>query len=187
MAAGSRRELLEIEESQIRQRVALQIAPDVLDRVELGRIGRKELGRELAVRGEEVLDEVRAVSIEPVPDENDGRVDLGEELPEKVDDTLRVDVGVRMEAKVETDVASIGGHAQRPDDGHLAMGAPQWRSNGVSPRGFHVRRMSGAIIRPLSSMNASQACRRHAFFSIRGQSSRTHPRMRSSLRSRARR
>ena len=58
VAAGGRRELLEIEEVHIRQRVALQIAPDVLDRVERGRVGRKELGRELAVRGEEVLDEV---------------------------------------------------------------------------------------------------------------------------------
>jgi hypothetical protein len=29
-----------------------------------------------------------------------------------------------MEPKVEANVASIGGHAQRPDSGHLAMGTP---------------------------------------------------------------
>jgi len=42
--------------------------------------------------------------------------------------------------------------------------SPQWWSNGVSPRVFHVRRMSAAIIRPLSSTNASHACRREAFY-----------------------
>jgi hypothetical protein len=41
---------------------------------------------------------------------------------------------------------------------------PQWWSNGVSLLGFQVRRMNGAIIKPLSSRNASQARRRYAFF-----------------------
>ena len=92
VAAGRRRELVENVEGQIRQRVELQVAPDVLHRIEFGRVGRKELGRDLPVRGEEVLDEIRAMGIEPVPDENDGRVNLCQELPEKVDDTLGVDV-----------------------------------------------------------------------------------------------
>ena len=90
MAPRGRREFLETEEGQVRQRVELQVASDVLDRIELG------------------------------------------------------------------------GHTQRPDGGYLAMGAPQWRSNGISPRGFHVRRINGAIIRSLSSRNASRARRREA-------------------------
>ena len=47
MAAGRRRELAEIVEGQIRQRVELEVAPDVLHRIELGRVGREELGDEL--------------------------------------------------------------------------------------------------------------------------------------------
>jgi hypothetical protein len=63
------------------------------------------------------------VRIESVPDENHRCVDLRQELSEKPDDTLRIDIRVRVEAEVEADVAAIGGNAQGPDRGHFAMRA----------------------------------------------------------------
>ncbi len=121
VATSGRRELFEIEERQIRQRVELQVAPEVLDWVEFGRVGRKELCRELAVLGQKVLHEIRTVGIEPIPDENHRRVGLRQELSEKTDDTLRVDVRIRVQAKVEAGVAAIGSDTQGPDGRHLAM------------------------------------------------------------------
>ncbi len=150
MATGGRRELLEIEERQIRQRIELQVAPDVLDGDELGRVGRKELGRERAVFGQKVLHEIRTVGIESIPDENHRRVDLRQELSEKTNHTLRVDVRVRVEAKVEADVAAIGGDTQGPDGGHLAMGAAavakQRRLTSRIPGAPHERRHHQATV-----------------------------------------
>jgi len=187
LAPCGRREFLEVEESQIRQRVQLQIAPHVLDGIQLRRVGREELGRELAVRSEEVLHEIRAMGIQPIPDQNHGRVDLDQELPEEVDDPLGVDVGIRMEAKVEADVVALGRHAQRPDGGHLAMGPPtvveQWCFAPWVPRAPHERRHHQATL----VEEREPGLPPRGFFLMRGQSFRIQPRMRSSLRSRARR
>ena len=150
MAAGRRRELIEIEERKIREGVGLQVAPYVLDRIKLRRVRRKELGRELRMRREELLHAIRAMGIEPVPDENHGPVDLSREMPEKADDTLGVDVRIRMEAEVEVNVAAIGGHAQRPNGGHLAMGAATMVEQGSfaswAPRAPHERRHHQATL-----------------------------------------
>ena len=187
VATSGRRELLEIEERQIRQRVELQVAPDVLDWIELGRIRWKELGRELAVLGQKVLHEIRTVGIESIPDENHRRVDLRQELSEKTDDTLRVDVRIRVEAKVEADVAAIGGDTQGPDGGHLAMGAAavaeQRRFAPRIPGAPHERRHHQATLVEEREPGVPPG----RFFLMRGQSSRIHPWMRASFRSAARR
>ena len=77
LAPCGRREFLEVEEGEIGQRVQLQVAPHVLDGIELRRVGRKKLSHELRVVCEERLHANRAVGIEPIPDQNHGRVDLG--------------------------------------------------------------------------------------------------------------
>ena len=150
VAPCGRRELLEIEESQIGQRVELQIAPHVLDGIQLRRVGWKELGHELRVICEELLYAIGPMRIESIPDQNHGRVDLGHELPEEVDDALRVDVGIRMEAEVEADVVTLGGHTQGPDGGYFAMGAPAMtEQRGFAPRvprAPHVRRHHQATL-----------------------------------------
>jgi len=187
VATRGRRELLEIEEGQIRQRVELQVAPDVLDRVELGRVGGKEFRRELGVLGQIVVHAIRPVSIEPIPEENHRRVDLRPELSEKADDTLGVHVRLRVETKVEADVAAIGGDSQGPDGRHLAVGAtavaeprcfapripgtPQQRRHhqatlveerepGVPPRGFFWMRGQSAWTQPWIRASSRSAARR---------------------------
>ena len=175
VAAGRRRELAEIVEGQIRQRVELEVAPDVLHRIELGRVGREELGDELGVRCEKILHNVRAMRIQAIPDENNGRADLRQELAEKVDDTLGVDVGIRVKAKVEADVVALGRHAQRPDGGHLAMGsatlAEKWCFPSWVPRAPHEGRHHQATLVEEREPGLAPRC----FFLMRGQSARIHP------------
>ncbi len=58
-----------------------------------------------------------------------------EPVPGGYGDVPKAYWGVRMEAKVEANVASIRGHAQRPDGGHLAMGGPAVaEQQGLPPR-----------------------------------------------------
>jgi len=186
MASG-RRELIEIEEGQVRERVELQVTPDVLDGIELGRVGWKELGRELGMLGQKALHAIRTVGIESIPDEDHGRVDLRLELPEEVDDTLRVDIRVRVEAEVEAHVAAIGGDTQGPDGGHLAMGpaavAEPRRFAPRIPGAPHERRHHQATL----VEEREPGLPPERFFLMRGQSSRIHPWMRASFRSAARR
>jgi len=187
VATSSRRELIEIEEGQVRKRVELQVTPDVLDGIEFGRIRWKELGRELRVLDQKVLNAICTVGIEPVPDENHRRIDLRLELAEETDDTLRVDVRIRVEAKVEADVAAIGGDAQGPDGGYLAMRAAavaeRRRFAPRTPGAPHERRHHQATLVEEREPGLLPG----RFFLMRGQSSRTHPWMRCSFRSAARR
>ena len=187
VATSGRRELLQIEEGQVRERVVLQVSPDVFDWVEFGRIRRKELGRQLGVLGQKVLDAIRPVGIESVPDENHRRVDLRPELPEEGDDPLRVDVRIRVEAKVEANVAPIGADTQGPDRGHFAMGtaavAEQRRFAPWIPGAPHERRHHQATL----VEEREPGLPPERFFLMRGQSSRIHPWIRASFRSAARR
>ena len=72
---------------------------------------------------QKVLHAVCTVGIETIPDENHRCIALRQELTENFDDTLRVDVRIRVQAKVEADIAAIVGDTQGPDRRHLAMGA----------------------------------------------------------------
>ena len=175
VAAGRRRELAEIVEGQIRQWVELEVAPDVLHRIEFGRVGREELGDELGVRCEEILHNVRAMGIQPIPDKNDGRVDLCQELTKEVHDTLGVDIGIRVKAKVEADVIALGRHAQRADGGHLAMGSPtvakKWCFASWVPRAPHERRHHQATL----VEEREPGLPPRGFFLMRVQSSRIQP------------
>ena len=111
----------------------------------------------------------------------------GQELSEETDDPLGVDVGIGVEAKVEADVVALGRHAQRPDGGHLAMRPPavveQWCFAPRVPRAPQERRHHQATL----VEEREPGLPPRGFFLMRGQSSRIQPRMRFSLRSRARR
>ena len=175
VATSGRRELIEIEEGEVRERVELQVTPDVLDWIEFGRIRWKELGRELGVLGQKVLHAIRTVGIEPIPDENHRRIDLRQELSEKTDHTLRVDVRIRVKAKVQADVAAIGGDAQGPDGGYLAMRAAavaeRRRFAPRTPGAPHERRHHQATLVEEREPGVPPG----RFFLMRDQSSRTHP------------
>lgn len=64
-----------------------------------------------------------AVCQEPVPDDQDGPLDLVFQTPQKMDDLGGGDVGGRMHGKVKTYSLPERGHGQGRDDGDFFVGS----------------------------------------------------------------
>ena len=64
-------ERVQVKEWAIGQRVGFQIGPDVFNRIELGSVGRKELGPDAGTGLDEVLNFAGAVSLKAIPNQDD--------------------------------------------------------------------------------------------------------------------
>src|SRR5579862_1419105 len=168
------------------ERIGLQPRPEVFDRIELRSVWRQVL--QMCRAGKNALiDELALMGLEAIPDEHDRRAQLSLQMFEEVQGELGVDVGSRMEPKVQGNPVARGCDAQSGDSGDLlvvlaalmkhrslsaqAPGAPH--QGGHEHAGF-VEKDDGC----------SQAC---GVFFTRGQSCAIQAWMRSSSRSRERR
>ena len=75
-------------------------------------------------RQEAFGDEFALVGLEAVADEHDGGVQLTLQMLEKIHDPLSVDVGIRVQPKVQRDPIAVGQDAQRGDGRNLLLEAP---------------------------------------------------------------
>lgn len=180
-------ELIDVEERRVGQRVLLEISPNVFDWIELGRIRREVLRSDMGLGTEERLDDAGAVRLEPIPDQDPGRGQLPVELPKEAADTEGIDVGVRMESKVQLHPIARRRHRQRRDGRDLLMRARSLlehrRDPARMPGAPHQGRHHEARLVDEDQMG-SQA--RGVFFT-RGQSVLTHCLIAASSRSIARR
>ena len=72
-----------------------EVGPEVLDRVEFGRVGRKKFGTEPAqLRSNELLRELAAMRGQAVPQQHDLAVNVTAQIPKKVNHRVTVDVSV---------------------------------------------------------------------------------------------
>lgn len=72
-----------------------EVGPEVLDRVEFGRVGRKEFGTEPArLRLNELLRELAAMRRQAVPQQHNLAANVTAQIPEKVNRRVTVDVSV---------------------------------------------------------------------------------------------
>src|SRR5262249_15862854 len=100
-AAGMVAELDEIARTKVGQLVMLPVAPDVLHRIEFGRIGRQLLDYQPAlVRGEELLDYPPAVRRQSVPHHQQLARQVTQQMAEEVDYFRGAD-GAAIEPEVE--------------------------------------------------------------------------------------
>lgn len=170
----------------IREGIGFQIGPQVLDRIEFGGI-RGQIFQVCRTRQDALLDELALVSLEAIPDEHDGCVQLTLQMLKEIHGALRVDVGIRMHPKVQRDPIAVGQDAQRGDGRDLVLGATALAQHrGVSahaPRAAHQRSHEH---RGFVDENDARSQARGVFFT-RGQSCSIQARMRSSSRSTARR
>ena len=162
-AACSKGQNVNIKGGIVREGIGFQIDPQILDGIEFGRIGRQIL-QVCRTRHHALLDELTLVSLQAIPEEHDGRVQLTVQMLEESHGALSVDVGIWMQQKVQRDPATLWQDAQRGDDRDLVLGATapaqQRRVSAHAPRAAH----QGAMSIPDSSMKTMVALRGAALF-----------------------
>jgi hypothetical protein len=112
MAPGGRSERIDIKEGPIGQRVHLQIAPDILHRIEFRSIGWKEVIREPWCISDEGLNLLGAMGQQAIPYQNNWAVQLPNEMTKKLYYQTGIDVYIRMQAKIEMNTIPSGRDAE---------------------------------------------------------------------------
>jgi hypothetical protein len=179
-------ERVKVEGGIIRQGIGFEVGPQVFDGIEFGSVRRK-IFQMCRTRQDTFVDEPALVRLEAVPYQHDGRVQLMLKMFEEIHCALGVDVGIRMEPKVQSKPIPLGQDAYCGDGRNLlkrAAALAQYRcvpaqAPGTAHQGSHEH--SGFVD---ENDGGSQA--RGVFFT-RGQSCSIQARMRSSSRSTARR
>lgn len=187
VGAGLTGEFVDIEKGRIRQGVVLEVAPQVFDRIELGCVRRQVDGTDMGLRGEERLDDAGTVSLQPIPDQDPGRIELAVELAQEATDRMGVEIGVGVEPEIQRHRIARGRHTQRADDGNLLVRPCSLLENGRDaarmPGTSHQRRHQQARFVDEYKMSLQA---RGVFFT-RGQSVLAQRLMAASSRSTARR
>lgn len=84
-ASGLSAELAEVAGTEVGQLVMFPITPDVLHRIELGRVGRQALGYQpAALRGDKLLDQPRPMSGQSVPHHQQLARQVAQQMAEEV-------------------------------------------------------------------------------------------------------
>ena len=175
-----------IEGGIIRQGIGFEVGPQVFDRIELRSVRRKVL-QMCGTRQDAFVDEPALVGLEAIPDEYDGRVQLMLKMLEEIHGALGVDVGIRMESKVQRNSIPFGQDAYCGDGRNLLMRtATLVQHRCVPPQAPGTAHQWGHEHPGFVEENDGGSQARGVFFT-RGQSCSIQARMRSSSRSTARR
>lgn len=185
-AASAMGEAMKIDGGIVGQRIGLEVSPEVFDGIEFRGVRRQVLQMRRA--GQDALvEELALVGLEAVPDEHDGGAQLALQMLEEIHGALGVDVGIRMQPKVQSESVAGGCDAKGCDGRHLLVTAPalsqQWSLPAQTPGAAHQRGHEHAGFVQKDDRR-SQA--RGVFFT-RGQSCSIQAWMRCSSRSIARR
>ena len=148
---------------EIGQRVGLGVAPDQLDGIECWGVRRQPMGPHTAASGEPGTDRAPVVGLQPIPDQFDRCAHGTRELFDKSEDGRAVVVGIGQKTEVRTR-RRRGEIMSAPITETLRRERPRCVSTGVCPQGDRVRRTSGAIRKPASSMKTRAVFLRAAFF-----------------------
>jgi len=163
VAATGSGEYADFRAGQIGERVALEIAPSVFNRVQL-----RSIGREVNLPPLPYLNKDRDAEVTmdsgTIPDQQQRIVKVAGELAEKSQPRQRIEVFIDQQLKIQTHFAPVRTDAQGGDGGDLLRLRPTCRSTGVCPHRLQVRRTTGSRSSPLSSRKTSHPFRRQAFF-----------------------
>src|SRR5512145_2518239 len=82
---GLHRQVGELQRREVRERMGFCMTPNQLHGVQLGSVGRQQLGADaMAIAGEPTFDRFAHMSLEPVPDQGDGHAQRAAQLLEKL-------------------------------------------------------------------------------------------------------
>jgi len=123
--------------SEVREAAVLEVAPQQLHRVEVGRVGRKPDDLPARMCGQPCAHELVFVRVAAIPHEDDGTPHLAREVAEKPQDLWPPDVESWIQGQGQGDLLTVRRHDERANAGHLFMRA-----------GAHRERRRGAAWRP---------------------------------------
>jgi hypothetical protein len=185
-AARSVSQRVKVKGGIIRKGIGFEVGPQVFDGIELGSVRRKVF-QMCRTRQDTFLDERALVRLEAIPDQHDGRVQLMLKMLEEVHCKFGVDVGIRMEPKVQRNPIPFGQDAYCGDSRNLLKRtAPLAQYGCVSTQTPGTAHQRGHEHPGFVEENDGGSQTRGVFFT-RGQSCSIQARMRSSSRSTARR
>ena len=186
VAATDDRQFVDVRAGEIRERLGLEIAPDVLDGIQFGGV-RREMGVAGADPRKEGPNVGRAVRIGSVPHERERCAEMPIELFAEREHGCGIEVLLDEQLKIQAHGTALRADAQRGDDRNLpavTTDVPQDGGLAAGPPGapHHWQQEQPAFVD--EDQPRAQAV---GFFLMRGQSSLTQRRIPSSSRSQARR
>ena len=171
---------------EVGQRVALEVAPEHLDRIEIGGVGRQEITMQLAAALEEPVDDLGSVGQRAIPNDEKRLLKLRAQASQEPDHSAGREVGVGKEGKVKSYPRPVRRDRERRDGGDLLVPSSTVQKN---------RRLASRSPRPADQRSHKKATlvdendigvQAPGFFLRRGQSSLIHFCTAFSSRSRAR-
>lgn len=108
---------------EVREAAVLEIAPEQLDGIEIGRVGRKPHDVAARMRGQPGSYERVSVRTSAVPHHDEWPADMAREMAEEAQHLRAAHVAARVEGQSESDAPAPGRHDEGPDPGHLLVGA----------------------------------------------------------------
>lgn len=186
VAAPDDSEGLDVRAREVRERLGLEVAPHVLDRIEFGRVRREVEGVRSGAR-QEVADGGRAVRVGAIPHQRHRGAQMPVELLAEGQHRRGIEVLLDERLKVQADDAAAGTDTERRDHRDFAAVAtdvPEHRGLAAwPPRAAH----HGQQEQPALVDEDQPGAQALGFFLMRGQSCLIQRRMPSSSRSSARR
>lgn len=177
----------EIKRGKVCQGVHFKIAPDVFDGIEFRCVGREEMRMQARVARKKLACDLRAMSLETVPNQGDGPGELLEEHAKKIDDSTRIYVGVGVKPEIQVEIVPRGRYAKCRNHRYFLMRActliEERRLASWAPRAANQGRHQHATFVDKDEPRFQA----RGFFLIRGHSVLTQPWRKSSSRSTARR
>jgi len=123
--------------SEVRESAVLEVAPEQLHRVEVGRIGRKPDDLPARMPGQPRAHELVLVRIAAIPDKDNGAPHMAREMAEKPQDLGPPNVESRVQGQGQGDLLTVRRDDERANAGDLFMRA-----------GAYGERRRGAARRP---------------------------------------
>ena len=196
-------ERVKLGEGPIGERVAFEVSPGRLDRIKLRRIGREEHRVELRRLLQKGVHHGGPVRPQPIPEQDEGGIQLAGQLPQERDHQRTRQVGIRMQAEIQVDAIALRGHTQGADDRDLlvrarpldqdrglAAGAPRPADEGChqkaalvqecqpgpQPRGFFLARGQSCLIQRWMAASSRSRARRWGCWGLKPNARRSRPR-----------
>lgn len=190
LSGMSRRQAMEVFQGirrPVGKGILFQVAPDIFHGIEFGSIGRKERTLQTLGRADVALNDFGPMGGQIVPYHHDRFGQLGLELVEEIPGGHRIDIGIRVQLEGQEHVVGARRPTEGGDDRDFSMGAgPLKKKRCVTP-GAPRPADQGGHQEPGFVDEGNPGSRPFGFFLSAGQTVLTHPSIRSSFRSRARR
>ena len=122
MTPGRSDQLLEFEKRLVGHGICLQVAPDVLRRIQLRSIRRQKHREPVFFPADVVLNGAGPMGYEPIPYQGDGTLKMPAEVLQEGKDLAGGDIGLGMKPEKQLNAFSAGRDGQGGDDGNFPVG-----------------------------------------------------------------